>query len=161
MRLELFGLRIDISTAAERATRRPLIEHKPAPNPDEEASEDFWSSFCGGGTIVAQCACGRTTFAADTTMDYDDGELEGLLAKATAEPDKYMGDFNNDSVSVIDMPGGLIIWGCPCHKAKQYEDFLVSYRRETMEFYKRLVKKATRRSAEMEESLAAAKGGEE
>jgi hypothetical protein len=157
MRFELFGLRVEVSTPAQRAKRRPegVGCYTLRGVSTLEASEDFWSSFCGCGTIVAECGCGRVHFAESTTLDYAEGELEELLEKQKVHPDKYFAS-SEDAVSVIDMPDGLIVWGCPCHKATRYEHFLLDYRRSIMEFYGKLTRKAAAKLAQDKQELEAA-----
>lgn len=137
MRIQLFGLRIQISSLRDIAGRRRLPETKVHPKPTEEASEDFWAAFCCFGTITATCLCGRTHFATRSDLDYEEGELEHLLERQQECPERYISDCQNDSLSLWDGPNGPVIWGCPCHSAKRFELFLLDYRGSILEFYRR------------------------
>lgn len=108
---------------------------RPRVVPDKEASNYFWDALQGGGTLVTQCGrCGRTHFCPNTDLDWEGGELEGLLAKAAEAPDKYVVDYDNHSVAVGEIDGVILPWGCPCHTAARYESFIWNERELIMKY---------------------------
>lgn len=151
MRFELFGFRLEVSPVAAIQKRRALPIPKSVPKPTEEASSDFWSSFEFGGTLVATCRCGRTHFCSNTALDFEDGELDDLLKSASEKPEKFIEDGKNDSVAVMDGPNGLIVWGCHCHGAMPFEQFLIDYRYQILSYYTRR-SKASHAQVQQEES---------
>lgn len=153
MRLELFGLRFEASSLAHIRERRALPAPRSFKKPEEEASSEFWDAFQYGGTLRAQCRCGRTHFCSNTTLDYEEGELEELIGQSVTEPDKYICDTMDDSVAVLDGPNGLLVWGCPCHGAKPFENLLLDYRSQIVDFYRRLIKRDKVRITEESTSL--------
>ena len=93
-------------------------------------SEMFMDLVCHHGSIRISCElCGREHFACGSkVIDYEDGELEGLQAKADREPDKYVAHHDADSISWGDLDGKRVVWGCVCHRARRFEDFIWSHR---------------------------------
>lgn len=58
----------------------------PAPSPE------FEQAFCHGGSIVVECACGRTHFCDNERAgDFEEGELESLREKMHKNPDRVLG----------------------------------------------------------------------
>lgn len=148
MTFRLFGIRITIA----RHPRPKLGPPRPFDGKStEEASGEFWSAFSIAGTLVHQCNCGRTHFCVNTTLDYEDGELERLLEKAAFYPYRYVPDHQNDSVGVIDIAGRQFTWGCPCHGVAAYERFIWEYRREILRY---LNKRIATDAAEANELLS-------
>lgn len=90
-------------------------------------SEYFERALTTGGSIVMDCDfCGRTHFEdSEGAGDWDDGELEGLRAKAIAQPDKYHGC--NYSVCGGDVNGKRFVIDCPCNGVRPFEDFIWSH----------------------------------
>jgi hypothetical protein len=157
VRIELFGVRFQFGLLTEIRKRRELPTPRKVPVPTEEASEQFWDAFQFGGTLVTTCRCGRTHFCSNTDLDYEDGELAGLLANAAIDPDKYIQNSIDSSVAVMDGPGGILVWGCLCHGAKPFENFLIDYRAPILDYYARrlklLAEQNKREEAEFEAAL--------
>ena len=105
------------------------------PKPEAEASDAFWDSFCGVGSLVQKCVCGRTHFSGlDRAGDWEEGEREKLLKLVEEKPDRYFVDYQNDSMCWIDFGAGPVVWGCPCHTAAKYEWFVKSFDREILQY---------------------------
>src|SRR5579875_823208 len=157
MRFTFLGLRIQLDWINAIKRRRILpVPTQPIP-PTSEASDDFWNAFSWGTTLVATCRCGRTHFSTDTSLDYDDGELQRLLAQEKEDPERYRSDAINSAIALIDGPNGLMVWGCSCHSAKPFENFLVDNRREILDYYRRCDSKlAATLSANLSEIAALA-----
>jgi hypothetical protein len=100
--------------------------------PYDEPSDEFSRAVCDGGSPVHDCGfCGRTNF--DLNGEFmDDGELERLLEKQKASPDKYFGQDNGISSGWIG--GKAYVWGCPCNKARPYENFIWNNRHVIMTY---------------------------
>jgi len=99
-----------------------------------KASEMFWDSFIDGGSIVADCACGRVHFSRCETNDWENGELEELLKNEEKSPDKYIGT-NDDSVAVAMISGVGFCYNCPCNGAARYENFIFDHESEIIKYY--------------------------
>lgn len=110
--------------------------------------EDLWD-WCG--SPVNTCGCGRTHFTGSGD-NMDEGELASLLKKAKAEPDKYVQDPDNDSVSSAEIAGKHFVWGCTCGHAERVEAFLWSNRDRFLRYYRARIE---REKKELEASTAA------
>ena len=91
-----------------------------------ELFEDIFHSGTSG--CVRTCHCGRTYFNwEDTTVDWEDGELEELQEKAEENPDMFIGvDYSVPTLS-ISIDGHEIVMGCKCDSADKYENFINQY----------------------------------
>lgn len=99
-------------------------------------SIEFMNAFTCCGTPVATCGfCGRTIFGSG--RDMDEGEIETLRLSAKTDPDRYVEDSQSDSIAVGEINGVLLVWGCPCNKARKYEDFIWSHRLTILDYLKR------------------------
>jgi hypothetical protein len=154
MRFELFGIRVEIGRLSTIAARRQAVAAKKQEKPTESASRDFWGAFAGGGSLVVTCACGRTHFPANTSLDYDEGELESLLKRAAAERDKYVVDYRNDSIGVLDV-GNILAWNCPCRNDARYERFIWEYRDQIVDYYRVRAERMKERCERFETALEA------
>ena len=97
-------------------------------------SELFMECVTDGGTPSAKCGfCGMTTIGRPN--DYGDVGPE-LYAKAESDPRRYRVDPLNDSVSVGELAGSIVVYGCPCNGARRYEDFIWSHRRMIARYLK-------------------------
>ena len=154
MRIELFGIRVEIARVKALLAKR-IWQRDRAPKQVGEryASDNFWRAFSYGSTIVAQCRCGRTHFPLNTTMDYEEGELEKLIADSVTHPDRFLADPDNDAIGVFESPNGLICWRCPCHADKSFEEFLINYRREILEYYRYVQEALTSKEQREREQL--------
>jgi hypothetical protein len=59
--------------------------------------------------------------------DYEEGELEGLRAKAKENPDLYM-EMGDEFTSTGDIAGSVYAVDCRCNGLRKYEDFIWSHR---------------------------------
>lgn len=60
--------------------------------------------------------------------DYEEGELDRLLAKQSKEPEKYIGDAQSDSIGWGLIDGKQAVFACPCGKLRRYEDWIWNHR---------------------------------
>jgi len=121
-------------------------------------SELFMDLLCQSGVVVSQCdLCGRTHFAS-SEQNYAEDELEGLLKKAEAEPDRFIGHPNEDSLALGFLSGRRVIWGCPCNKARAYEDWIVENEDFIIRFLKARNEEALRKSKESLKAMGEAQG---
>ncbi len=89
---------------------------------EQKPSDMFAEIICNGGTPVSDCElCGRTHF--NETGEYmDKGELEKLLERQQAEPDKYVA--HDNQVYHGDFDSKRVVWDCPCNGLRLYEEML-------------------------------------
>lgn len=150
MRIKIFDRVLVIKLFAKRVAAPALSEIVEKGN----ASDLWWDSFCCGGSIVSDCACGRTNFIdSEDAGDWDEGELERLRELHREKPDQYVIDHGNDYVSISRV--GLI-WNCPCGQSKRYEDMLTLYQSEILSYYKKRKEKLVREAADITEDLSKA-----
>lgn len=110
-------------------------------------TREFESVFQWGGTPRAVCGCGRTHFTASGDF-MDPGELESLLAKAKDQPDRYVADYENDSVSIAQVMGRTVVWSCPCKFAERIEAFIWDNRDEILSYYRVRTEAAAKAAAD-------------
>lgn len=124
----------------------------------DEASELFWRAFCHSGSSVQTCVCGRVHFARGRQAEWDwsEGELEELNANALKEPDRYCPDDQNDSISWMDLGRGPVVWGCRCHGAKPYENFVWEKRDEILAYLKLKAEEGKSEQIRLENGLSGA-----
>lgn len=118
-----------------------LPKLKPADDLVRDCSETFdtaiSSAMLWGGTLVAQCRCGRVNFATGDRGMYSDDpeELDRLFTHRDAMPDRYI-EHNDDSVGVVDLPAmGTMVWGCPCNALVKLEETLWDLRHIALAYY--------------------------
>lgn len=93
----------------------------------EKPSEEFMEAVCTAGSISVDCElCGMTHFASGG--DFEEGELEELRLNAEASPGEYMEHLSADSISFGEVNGRQVVDGCPCNKARTYEEFIWNHR---------------------------------
>ena len=93
-------------------------------------SEEFELAFGGSGSIVIDCEfCNRTHFAPEGGLDWEEGELETLLAKNKINPDQTVA-CEYDMVSWGYLAGKQYVHGCPCNQAARYERLFWSHRHQ-------------------------------
>jgi hypothetical protein len=98
---------------------------KKRPDPAERPSREFEEAFVDSGGCVCHCDCGRIHFDSVNHYDWNDGELEGLKKKAAQHPDKYLE--SSGSVEAMHIAGAEFVVGCPCNRARRYEDFIINH----------------------------------
>lgn len=119
-----------------------------------DCSYDFFDAFASGiGSYVATCQCGITYFASLQRGSFDSGELEQLLAKAAAEPEKYI-DTGDDGVSFTNL-GAEYVHGCACGAEKRHEDWVWEHRRAIAQYIKARTAKELKAAQEQAELCAA------
>jgi len=87
-------------------------------------SEAFEMAFCSGTSgCVRTCECGVTYFDEDdTTIDWENGELEGLKENSKKNPEMFRGcDY---SIPTFIVSGKEFVFGCQCDGADMYENFI-------------------------------------
>lgn len=71
------------------------------------------------GTPVQVCDfCNRTHYVASGRF-MDDGELEEIMKKEAAEPEKYCANVMDDSISCGQIEGKTYVWGCGCKESEE------------------------------------------
>jgi hypothetical protein len=91
-----------------------------------EPSPEFMNALIDSGSPVRDCEfCGRTHFAdKDPMIDWEEGEFEKLMIKHEKDPNKYVYHSNTDTVHWGTLAGKQYVDGCPCNRARAYEDFI-------------------------------------
>ena len=74
-----------------------------------------------------QCACGRVHFLSGDHGDYEQGELETLLARSRAEPDKYIEDALYGSIDIVRVEGKDRVPHCPCGRVREIAKWIDSH----------------------------------
>lgn len=124
----------------------------------EPPSELFERVLMSSGHLTVDCElCHRTHFATASPGNYDEGELEGLRAKAKQHPDQYIEDAQNDGISAGTLSGIIVVLGCQCNILRKYEDIFWENRGLIMDYIKRRVLEQ-RKSVERDEKLIAEAG---
>lgn len=95
----------------------------------EEVSTFFDAAFlgCGGGTPVAECSCGRTTYC--DSDHYEDGEREELDLQRAGRPGQVF-YIEEGSVGVYEVLGATFVFGCPCDGLRRLEERIWKHRNE-------------------------------
>ena len=119
----------------------------------EPPSDMFMEAVTDAGSISINCElCGRTHFATcDDNVDFDEGELESLRAKAAENPDKYMEDATVSMISWGYIDNQQVVHGCPCNIARRYEDWIWQHRCLITSYMKNRIR-SQKREAEWEEN---------
>lgn len=125
---------------ARRARPRVNVPATPIAEVVGEASVEFWDAFTFAGTPVATCNCGRTHFCSKSG-DIEEAELANLIASAAASPKAFHSNDTDDSLALMDIGGGILVWGCPCKSAARYEAFLLRHQDQILEFFSAISKK--------------------
>jgi hypothetical protein len=102
---------------------------------NKKLTEMFSDVFFDAGTLFAQCGCGIVYFSGDSG-DLDEVEREELLIKAKESPSEYI-NVGNESVSLADVAGCILVYQCDCGRAKWFEDFIWGERRRIIDYLKR------------------------
>ncbi len=98
-------------------------------------TREFEELLNWGGSPQATCGCGRVHFTESGDF-MEPGELDGLRAKAKAEPDRYIGDSENDAVSIATVGGVTAVWGCKCGHFDRVEAYLWGNRDMFLRYYR-------------------------
>lgn len=120
----------------------------------DECSWDFFEAFSAGvGSYVATCQCGRTYFASKEGGAFEGAELDELMAKAAAEPEKYI-DTGDEGMSWVDL-GNEYVHGCACGTEKRYEDWIWAHRHAISKYLKARIAKELKAAQEQADACAA------
>ena len=76
---------------------------------------------------VLECKCGRNNYDFRNDYDWDEGELEELIADENAVG-------HDGSFPVLSIAGEWVIPDCPCNKALDVEAWLIAHQAETADF---------------------------
>jgi len=127
-----------------------------------EVSDEFVRAFMQSGSLSINCQfCDRTHFATASPNYFEDGELADLRSRAEAEPDKYIEDSCSDSILWCFLSGKQYVFGCPCGKAKDYEEFIWSHRFAIAEYFIQRAKMEKEEADHQHEKLFEAAGAAE
>lgn len=116
------------------------------------ASKELMDAICDGGTPVATCACGVTHFDANGEF-MDEGELETLLVKQQANPEKYSS--HDGSISFGHVAGQQYVWNCNCDRLDKCEMWLLENQRMILNFFRN---RASKLKADAESAAESLKG---
>lgn len=108
------------------------------PNKDfPKPSEEFWDAITNTGTNYAECGfCHRIHFiVSEKGFDWKEGELEELLEKSKKNPEKYIPDYEHDSISLGDLDGRQAVYNCPCNSVSRYEQFISEHKHIISEYF--------------------------
>lgn len=95
----------------------------------------------GAGSCRVTCEfCGRTHFNGTHDWDWDEGELEELLAKAKSEPDRFLDHDYTPTWCYLD--GKVTVAECPCNAASRYETLFWQHRVLIANYIERRAKSA-------------------
>jgi|GEM_PF-1437568 len=104
-----------------------------------EPSEAFKLSVRQASTNAIQCElCGRTYFNPSTGFDWEEGELEELIAQSEEEPDKYLSLNCDPEWGYID--GKQAVIDCKCNLLSKYENLFWESRRIIAEYFRQRAK---------------------
>lgn len=116
----------------------------------------FLECFGTGGSLVIDCgACGRTYFGSQD-QEFEEGELEDLLAKAKKEPDRYID--NEHYTHWVMFNGMAIVSDCKCGYVERTAKGLWSSRKPIAQFLKTIVEKERARVEEDSALIAGLEG---
>lgn len=95
---------------------------------DTPCSENFRMAFMGGGTYCSiDCEhCGRTHFSGGSIGDYEEGELESLVAGREENPDKYILS-GYECINYGYVNGKQLVFDCICNSGTPFERFFLSH----------------------------------
>lgn len=150
MKIKLFGQTLFIGFIKPRWEQPKKFE-----SDAQNASPMWWDAFTDGGGIASECRCGRFHFADRREAgDWDTGELERYQTLAAEKPDRYIPDGYNDSISVC---GPLqLVWNCPCGESGKHEEYLLMFKEEILDYYKRLARKQQQEATQTASQLSGA-----
>lgn len=111
------------------------------------------------GSIHISCElCDRVHFASASPGFFDKGELEELLEKKKAAPDKYIEDTGSDYISYGHIDGKQAVIGCPCNGLTRYEEFIFQNRHMIVDYLNRRTKARLDKAQSEAGKVAALKG---
>lgn len=118
-----------------------------------KASDLFWDVFQGGGARSIDCACGREHFTRKPNDWDDERDLELMLNRECAMPDRVVGT-DDDGVGYATVNGVVLCYGCPCGGVVKYEAFLVAERMNILRYFSKMAQRATQEAEELNQALA-------
>lgn len=100
-----------------------------------KVSMPFYNAFWHQASLVIDCqVCGRTHFADHaSTGDYEEGELEDLLAKAAENPQQFI--CHEDLSEWFTFLNQQVVIDCPCGYAVALQESLWGQRKKIMEYF--------------------------
>lgn len=120
----------------------------------DKCSWDFFEAFsAGAGSYLATCQCGRVYFASQERGAFQGNELDELLAKAKAGPEKYI-DTGSEGSSYVNL-GSEYVHGCACGAEKRHEDWIWEHRRAIAKYLKARTAKELKAAQDQADSCAA------
>lgn len=95
---------------------------------DQQARYALAFTSHGTSCSVTCEACNRTYFVTSPGHgDYEDGELEGLRARAESALDRYIEVPDFDSVSFTWIGGKQVVVGCLCDPTKRHSEWIEAH----------------------------------
>lgn len=121
----------------------------------EQASELFMDMVCNAGAPTIDCElCGRTHFATGSQSCEDPDEIEKLRALAKKNPNGYC-ESDDDGISSGTLNGMQVVFDCPCHLLRKYEDFIWNERQLIVSYIKARTAKELDAASKMTQELTA------
>ena len=115
------------------------INYRDLPDPP---SDDFMECIVGGGSVEQECGfCGRIHVALGDRSYLEDEDVKRYEDEAKNDPDRYVLEYNYDSISFGEFDGQTFVWGCPCNRLSRYEDFIWVHRNQIIEYLKKKTKR--------------------
>lgn len=105
-----------------------------------DMDDDFMRIFCNAGATEAYCNCGRTHMAMLSYDNWDDeppGVVEDIIQSFEREAkldNNLVLDYENDSMSLMEVGNKVFVAGCECEGWKPYMNFIVEQRKEIADF---------------------------
>ena len=102
---------------------------------------EFERTFISGGTMNAECHCGREHISMHgmDNWDFSEGETTPEEMRAEWEEDAKTNDmlvldYEYDGQCLIELGGKIFVAGCPCKGWKPYMEFMIDNRRKIAKF---------------------------
>jgi len=106
-----------------------------------DMDDEFQGIFTSGGTLNADCHCGRhhVSMHGMDHWDFDDDESTPDEIRASYEEDAEKDpmlvlDYESDGQALIELGGKFFVVGCECKGWKPYMEFLIENRRKIANF---------------------------
>ena len=106
-----------------------------------DMDRDFQDIFTSGGTLNAECHCGRQHISMHGMdyWDFSEGESTPEEMRAEWEDDAETDpmlvlDYENDGQCLIELGGKIFVVGCECEGWKPYMEFLIGQRQRIAKF---------------------------
>lgn len=124
---------------------------------EPELYDEFIDSFCGSGSIIIECRCGRTHVACDEINYLEQEEIDELIKLEKSNPDKVI-RWPFSSISWTWINGEQVVFDCPCGYDKMICFFIEEHYTQILKFIEKIVKSERTDVKRKEKLLRAAQG---